>query len=395
VDDEEPPPPDDEGKTAPPKPLPRSPLEGPPPGEPAPDYQPPKPRDPNEVAKEWYEDAERFARQFPHLTLQIVAAFFRVADNFRDTEWGKRALEKSIAYAKGWKDGDKGGTSPPKASPTDPKQPAPLIVEDPTLLRLRLRSQDPAARVAALNSLVHSIGSEAVSDLHEMFLGETEPSVRKVVLSQLIRLKDKRTRKAFKTFWNMRDKQIAEDFIRLVCAVGSDKEVRYAVYTTVMNVDRLVPPRKPAIIDTDGDALDAYISNVQSAYGMGLRSVLVESVRKMGKKGTKGLTGLFKRRGLATREAILTLGIVGDVKAGGKYVVIYLAQYKAGVYLGEALASLKMMGDEAIPFLIQTLGKPKLKQWAGWLLRNISGRPYSSGNPAKWWAWYREYKRGR
>ncbi|MHC4778391.1 MAG: hypothetical protein ACYTFG_07445 [Planctomycetota bacterium] len=389
----EPPAPDDEGKTAPPTPLPRSPLEGPPPGEPAPDYQPPKPRDPNEVAREWYEDAERFARQFPTLTLQIVAAYFRVADKFRDTEWGMKALEKAMGYAKGWKKDGSGSAPPPKAgvkpAPEDSHGP---VVEDPTLLRIRLRHKDPQVRIDTIESLVHTIGAEAWSDLHELFLSEESTSVRKVVLRELIKLKDKRTKKSFKKLWNIRDKKIAEDFIRLVCAVGTYRDVKYAVYTTVVNVDRLRPPNAQNLIDRGGEPLDSFISSVRSAYSHGPRKVLLESCKKMGTKGPKGLTGLFKTRGLATREAILTLGALQDVKSG-KYVVIYLAQYKAGAYRGEALASLKMMGDEIIPFLIQTLGKPKLKMWAAWLLRNITGQTYSGGNPGKWWAWWKANRR--
>jgi hypothetical protein len=391
----EPPPPDDEGKTAPPTPLPRSPLEGPRPGDPVPEHQPPKPRDPEEVAKEWYDDAERFARQFPDLTLQIVAGYFRVADKFRGTTWGMKALEKALEYAKNWKKEEPGaapkaGDDPKPAPKTDPGP----VIEDPTLLRIRLRHDDPKARISALKSLIHTIGKEAVSDLHEMFLGEEDPAVRKEVLSQLIRLKDKKTKKALKKMWNIRDKQIAEDFIRLVCGIGTYKEVRYAVYTTVVNVDRLMPPTTQSLLNEGSSPLNDYISRVRSAYSSGPRKVLLDSCKKMGAKGPKGLTGLFKSRGLATREAILTLGALGDVKSG-KYVVIYLAQYKAGKYRGEALASLKMMGDDIVPFLIQTLGKPNLKMWAAWLLRDISGKPYSGGNPAKWWAWWREYKRGR
>ncbi|MHC5036911.1 MAG: HEAT repeat domain-containing protein [Planctomycetota bacterium] len=391
----EPPPPPDPAKEKPKAAPPRNPLEAPRPGEPVP--KPAPPRDRNEVAKELFEDAERFAKQFPDLRLQIVAAYFRVADAYRDTPWGMKALEKAIEYARGWTGPKATPDKPtpevkaPASKPEEKKPPEPMIT-DPMLLRLRLRHADAAVRTASINGLVKVAGADAVPDLHELFHKELDPKVRETVRARLAELKDKRTYKAFRKFWATHDPIVAEDFIRLVGAMGTHKDVRFMVYAAVYNVERLTPPTTQAIIDDDGDPLDEYISTIRSAYGTGLRKVLLDSVKVMGKTGSKGLTNLFKKHGAGAREAILTLGMVGDVKSG-KYVVGYLVQYKAGIYRNEALASLKMMGDDVIPYLIQALGRPQLKMWAAWLLRDMTGQGFGGGSPGKWWAWWRANKR--
>jgi hypothetical protein len=385
----EPPAPSEPASDSPaPNPLPRSPLEGPRPGDPIPEPAPP--RDRNEVAKELFEDAERFARQFPDLRLQIVASYFRVADTYRDTEWGMKALEKAIEFARGWTDRETGSAP---AVEKGSKAPAKPIITDPTLLRLRLRHQDPDVRRVSLDGLVQTLGGEAVGDLHELFLNETDLDVRATVFKHLTTLKDKRTIEAFKSFWSTQDRQVAEDFIRLVAAIGSEKDVRYMLYTVVYNVEDLLcgELRNGLVGDSLQENLEKYIGIVKSAYASGLRYSLTQGIKAMGKRGVKGLTNMFKTYGPATREAILTLGILREWKTG-KLMVIYLARSKAGVYRWEAMASLEMMGDRVIPYLIRCLGNSKLKTWSAWLLRHMTGQTYG-GSPAKWWAWYRANKR--
>ena len=150
---EEPPADDSEQPAA--QPPPRSPLEAPRPGDPIPKPGPPKSRE--ELAKEYYGDADRFAKQFPDLRLQIVAAFFRVADAFRDTEWGMKALDRATAYAKGWQKEAKADSADPDAATpeTQKKEPA-------TARRSQSESDRPRQLARADRRLRHAVARKSV-----------------------------------------------------------------------------------------------------------------------------------------------------------------------------------------------------------------------------------------
>ncbi|MCU0722408.1 MAG: HEAT repeat domain-containing protein, partial [Planctomycetes bacterium] len=306
-----PPPPEpaddpDTGDEAPPKPAPPP----PPPPEPAPAPPAPKPEDRAGEARKLLAEAEAYAAAHPEERMQVVARFFRIADLYKDTPDGPKALERAMEIARSW-------TGLPAGSPG-------AGAADATLLRLGLRHADPAVRIANLETLVKLAPKEAVGDLHAMFCEETDRGVRDAVIRHLAALKDKRTLDSLQAFSAVKDRTVAEDTVRLIASVGQEKHVRFMVYAILYHEPRLCAPWEAK----QGDALDAYVEAVRSAYASGLRRLVADAAKGMGETGVKGLEKLFETRGLATREAILALGAMGSVKSANK-IVIYLAKGRA------------------------------------------------------------------
>jgi hypothetical protein len=345
----EPPPPEppddpDTGDEAPPKAPP------PPPPPPAPPEPAPKVEDRAGDAARLLEEAEKFAAEHPEDRMQVVARFFRIADLYKDLPQGTKALERAMELARSWASGGSGTAGGAAA--------------DPTVMRLSLRHADPAIRIASLDALVKACPKECVGDLHELFCTETDRGVRDAVIRHLTALKDKRTLDALQ-----------------------EKHIRFMVFAILYHENRLCAPWEAK----QGNNLDAYVDTVRSAYGGGLRRLVADTAKGMGETGVKGLEKLFETRGLATREAILTLGVMGSAKSANK-IVIYLAKGRAGVYRGEAMAALKIMGDPALPFLIQALTKDASRMWAAALLREMTGQTFGGSAVDKWWAWWKANK---
>ncbi|GEM_PF-2898879 len=328
-------------------------------------------------ARRLFEEAERFAGQHPDQVMQIVARYFRISDGFRDTSFASRALEKAMKYARGFQKDAGSEAEPGKRERLDP-----------TMLRLRLRHDEPDVRISAINDLVASLGKEAIVDLHELFQSEEHPEVRETVFKHLVDFKSRKTQDAFKKFCTVEKTHVAKDLMRLISEIGRDKHVRYMIYAVLYNEKRIVAPYG---LYRSGDNIDGFVSRFKSAYGYGLRSYMLSCIRKMDKEGTDGILDLFRTRGAATREAILTVGALGSVDLGKK-VIIYLNRGKGNRYRGEALGTLKSLGDPMIPYLIKAVSNPSQKHWAAWLLRDMTGQPYG-GSPSQWWRWYRQQRR--
>lgn len=345
----------------------------------------PSPGDMEKQAREMFDGADAFAKANPDDHMQILARFFHIADAFRGTPWATQALERCIALQERWR---KEEAEKAAAAGTPEKEPEPVDT-DATTLRLRLRHPDPEKRSEAYRVLVEVTGKWAVPDLHEAFLTEKDESVRKTVFDILVDLRDRRTLDKFPKFAAEKDPVVCRDLMRLIAAMGKERDVRYMLYAILYNEERLTAPYEARV----GRSLDSYVSRVQSAYNSGLRKLMIETLAKNEKWGVKGLEMLFSTRGACTREAILALGAWGQVKSARK-LVIYLARGRAGIYRGEAMAAFKMLGEDAIPYLISVLGNSSQKIWAAWLLRDMTGKQWG-GHPAKWAAWWKQHKRGR
>lgn len=133
---------------------------------------------------------------------------------------------------------------------------------------------------------------------------------------------------------------------------------------------------------------------VVKLYFSGRDEVKEAAAGALARLGDDAVPGLAKALASESRrgDAIRLLGEIKTEKSAAALAPL-LASSHDRTPLGAAVnAALKNIGKPAVPALIGCLGNPRTKLWAGFLLREITGEQYTSGDRDKWIQWWKLHK---
>jgi hypothetical protein len=357
-------------------------------GRPAPPRQSPR-----DEAQSLFRKAQKFEQEHPDQYLEISARYFEIVDKFRQSPYASRALDKCMEYQRKLMKADARGKVRDKGKAAGKAGYIPP--EDLTLVRLNFRHSDPDIRRHNVKALVSILGRKSLYDLHCLFTRESHSRVLGSIIDCLAGFRDLYTLRFLVRKAAGPDESTAAKVIRLCQAVGRAEWVRPMLLAIATNLPPLQPDTAlEYVVMGEQGYTPPWASKVSAAFAVGLRQTAAEALGKMGKNGVRGLVKCTKEKGQVGREAVLLLGVLKSGKSAG-YVSVFLQRKNRFGLRYEAMASVYLIGTDAVPYLIKNLGNSELKTWSAYMLREITGMPWGQGHIRKWSAWYREQKRGR
>ncbi len=345
-------------------------------------------------AKVLFEQAEKFEKENPGEYFDISAMYFKVVDQYRGTSYGARAVEKCLEYQKKHIEkasADGKGAQPSEKPASKPKEAAPREYEppkEPTLIRLNLRHPDAMVRTRNIAALASALGKKCLPDLHDMFLAETDGKVLDSLTAAIAGFKDPSTLKFVRKAALERSTELGCKIVKLAAAIGKPDCARIICIAVAVNANPVIASGTPL----RSGFVEPYARQVRDAFAAGIRSAAVESLRAMGDDGAAGLRSCLKGRSQVAREAILCLGMLEDHKSSG-FIAFYLRRNNSLAFRSEAMASLFIIGIDAVPYMIKQLDNPDLRIWSAYQLREMTGQPFTASAADRWWAWYNQNKK--
>ena len=225
-----------------------------------------------------------------------------------------------------------------------------------------LKDKEPDVRLRGAEYLGLRGSGDAARHLVAQVKREREVNVRKMIFASLEKIGGS---KELATLRKEKDEEVETDAIRVLDALirRSEVEARYAAA-----------------------ALGEFVfSKVDSVADLALGTL-----ESLGPKGTLGLVNAitipYPDRKL---RVIRALGDTGDGRAAAVLgnLLIFGAKGQLLTYRTAAIESLKKIGRPAVPYLAPAADHPKLRQFAKYVLREITGLNFESGDAVRaWWS---------